>query len=59
MAWKWAITASRCAWCRLPSINPKWDDIEIAWDDASQPMESLLRLLDNLLRDMGDEVIGR
>ncbi|MDP2964552.1 MAG: helicase C-terminal domain-containing protein [Pelolinea sp.] len=40
------------------SHQPKWDDIEITWDDASQPMESLMRLLDNLLRDMGDEPLA-
>lgn len=35
--------------------QPIWDDIEISWDNVSNPMESLTRILDNLLRDMGDE----
>ena len=44
----------------VPSTQhqPQWDDVEIAWDEASKPIESLLRLLDNLLRDMGDEAIA-
>jgi ATP-dependent DNA helicase DinG len=38
--------------------QPQWDNIEICWDDASQPMESLMRLLDSLLSDMGDESLA-
>jgi len=35
--------------------QPIWDEVEVSWDKVSQPMETLTRLLDNLLRDMGDE----
>ena len=38
--------------------QPQWDDIQISWDDASQPMESLMRLLDSLLNDMSDESLA-
>lgn len=31
--------------------QPIWGDIENAWQDASQPLDAMLRLLDNLLRD--------
>jgi DNA polymerase-3 subunit epsilon/ATP-dependent DNA helicase DinG len=39
-------------------LQPQWDNIQIAWDDASKPMESLMRLLDGLLSDMGDELLA-
>ena len=39
-------------------LQPQWDNIQIAWDDASKPMESLMRLLDSLLSDMGDESLA-
>ena len=38
--------------------QPQWDNIQISWDDASQPMESLMRVLDSLLSDMGDESLA-
>lgn len=38
--------------------QPIWDEIEISWERVSHPAESLTRLLDNLLRDMGDERIS-
>ena len=37
--------------------QPQWDNLEITWDDASQPTDSLMRLLDDLLHDMGDEAL--
>ena len=39
-------------------LQPQWDNIQITWDDASKPMESLMRLLDSLLSDMGDETLA-
>ena len=39
-------------------LQPQWDNIQIAWDDASKPMESLMRVLDSLLSDMGDESLA-
>ncbi len=39
-------------------LQPQWDDIQITWDDASKPLESLLRLLDGLLSEMGDEALA-
>ena len=39
-------------------LQPQWDDIQISWDEASKPMESLMRLLDGLISDMGDEMLA-
>jgi DNA polymerase-3 subunit epsilon/ATP-dependent DNA helicase DinG len=39
-------------------LQPQWDNIQIVWDDASQPIGSLMRLLDGLLSDMGDETLA-
>ena len=39
-------------------LQPQWDNIQIAWDDASKPMESLMRVLDSLLSDMGDDSLA-
>jgi DNA polymerase-3 subunit epsilon/ATP-dependent DNA helicase DinG len=35
--------------------QPIWDDVEISWENTSDPLESLVRLLDNLMREIGDE----
>ncbi len=39
-------------------LQPQWDNIQVAWDDASKPMESFMRLLENLLSDMNDESLA-
>ncbi len=38
--------------------QPQWDDVQISWDDSSKTIESLIRLLDNLIRDMGEESLA-
>jgi len=34
--------------------QPIWGDVEIAWEDAAQPLDALLRVLDNILHDLTD-----
>jgi len=38
--------------------QPIWDEIEVAWENTSNPLSLLTRLLENLLRDIGDEDIA-
>jgi ATP-dependent DNA helicase DinG len=36
------------------SSKPIWSEVEIAWDEASHPVESLQKMLDQLRRDLVD-----
>lgn len=34
--------------------QPIWGDVETAWEEAAQPLDALLRVLDNILHDLSD-----
>jgi len=42
----------------VPSTHtiPIWSEVEIAWDVAAQPVDSLRKMLDQLHHDMADEI---
>ncbi len=40
----------------IPAVHhqPAWGEIEIAWENTSQPLDTLFRITDNLLKDFSD-----